>query len=319
MKIPLIASVGNLNLDIYFRIQSIPENDSAVEAYEAYIGGGGSAANFAVQIAKLGARSRFIGATGSDMISDALLEDLRGAGVDVAWVKRISIERSGLVIVLIGPEGGKRMIEYRGANLGLTPDDLNANSLNGVNHLHLATSRLNIIEAGIRASREMGLSVSIDGGAGLATHGLEVLAPVIKGVNVWFMNSVEASKLTNINDPVSAGLRIFNSVEVNEVVVTMGARGAASITKDGVKIVDAFKVTPVDTTGAGDVFAASYVFAKLMGLDKGDRLIFANAASAIKVTRKGARSGPSLHEVLSFLRAMGYGELVNEISGALGG
>jgi len=311
---PTVASVGNLNLDVYFRIQALPESDSAVEAYEAYIGGGGSAANFAVQVSRLGIRSRFIGATGTDMISDALLEDLKDAGVDITWVKRISAERSGLVVVLIGPDGGRRMIEYRGANLGLAPVDINTNSLSNVNHLHLATSRLNIIEAGVKLARELGITTSIDGGAGLALRGLDVLAPIVRWADVWFMNSLEASRLAGVTDPISAGFKILEKVNVNELVVTMGSRGAASFTSEGVKVVEAFRVTPIDTTGAGDVFAASYVFAKLIGLDRDDRLIFSNAAAAIKVTRRGARSGPSITEVLEFLRKMGYSELADRIS-----
>ncbi|MGC8571471.1 carbohydrate kinase family protein [Caldivirga sp.] len=317
MKKPLIASVGNLNLDVYFRVQSLPENDGAVEAYEAYIGGGGSAANFAVQVSRLGAYVRFIGAVGSDMISDALLDDLKEAGVDVRWVKRINVERSGLVVVLIGPENGKRMIEYRGANLGLTPSDINTESLSEINHLHLALSRLNIIEAGVRRARELGLTVSIDGGAGLSSYDINILKPLMDGVNTWFMNSLEARRLANINDPISAGLRIFENINVEELVVTLGPGGAVSFTEDGAKLVEAFKVAPIDTTGAGDVFAASYVFAKLIGLERVSRLIFANAAASIKVTRRGARAGPRIDEVLEFLKAVGYGGLAGEIRGVL--
>ncbi|ABW00997.1 carbohydrate kinase family protein [Caldivirga maquilingensis] len=317
MKKPTIASVGNLNLDVYFRIQSLPENDGAVEAYEAYIGGGGSAANFAIQASKLGAYVRFIGAVGSDTISDALLEDLKEAGVDVKWVKRINVERSGLVVVLIGPENGKRMIEYRGANLGLTPSDVNSESLNGVNHLHVALSRLNIIEAGVKRAKELGLTVSVDGGAGLSSYDLNILKPLMDGVNTWFMNSLEARKLTGIDDPISAGLRILESINVEELIITLGPGGAVSFTKDGAKLVEAFKVAPIDTTGAGDVFAASYVFAKLIGLDRVSRLIFANAAASIKVTRRGARAGPSFSEVLEFLRTVGYSDLTNEIRSIL--
>lgn len=313
MKKPTIASVGNLNLDVYFRIQSLPENDGAVEAYEAYIGGGGSAANFAVQSSKLGAYVRFIGAAGSDTISDALLEDLKEIGVDVKWVKRINVERSGLVVVLIGPDNSKRMIEYRGANLGLTPSDLSTEALNGVNHVHIALSRLNIIEAGVRKAKELGLTISIDGGAGLSSYDLNILKPLMDGVNTWFMNSLEARKLTSISDPISAGLRIFENINVEELVITLGPGGAVSFTKDGAKLVEAFKVAPIDTTGAGDVFAASYVFAKLIGLDRVSRLIFANAAASIKVTRKGARSGPNLGEVLEFLKTVGYRDLANEV------
>lgn len=304
-----MASVGNINLDIYFRVNSIPEPDTAVEAVEAYIGGGGSASNFSVQLVKLGIKVRLIGATGVDEISDALVDDLKDMGVDVGFVKRISTERSGLVTVLIDSNGNRRMIEYRGANLHLSPEDINETSLSGISHLHLATSRLDIVKAGLLKARELGLSTSLDGGAGLASRGLDNVAKVISHVDVWFMNSVEAFRLSGINDPLQAGLRIRNVVDVDELIITLGPRGALLISDDVVEEVEAFKVKPLDTTGAGDAFAAAYIFARIIGLDEVSRLILANAAAAIKVTRRGARSGPDLRELVEFLRKMGYGDV----------
>ena len=312
-----VASVGNLNVDIYLKVPYIPDPDGSVESAETYIGGGGSAANFAVQVAKLGMVARFIGSVGSDEFGGALIRELASLGVDVRWVKR-SEGLSGMVVVLVEPNGVKRMIAHRGANLNLSPMDINGDSLNGVNHLHLATGRLDLIRRGVEEAKALGITVSVDGGSSLVSNGLEKVLSNIRGVDVWFLNSLEVRRLSGIDNPIEAGSTLSKLSGVGEVVVTMGERGAALLVNGDVKYVEAFKVNPMDTTGAGDTFAASYIFARLIGLDYVERLIFANAASALKVTRRGARSGPTLMEVLEFLKSRGHGGLALDVESRLG-
>ena len=313
---PIVLSIGNLNLDIYMKIGNLPGIDEAVDAFEAYVGGGGSAANFSVQIAKLGLGSRFMGSVGSDTVGGILVDELKTFGVDARFVKRIGYEKTGTVAVLVGLDGSKRMIAYRGANMGLIPSDIDGAALDGVSHVHMATGRTEIIEAGLRRSRSIGATASIDGGTSLARKGIDVVASLLKGIDVMFMNSVEASLLSGVEDPIKAGFTIYSKVEPRELVITLGPKGALCISGDESRVVEAFRVTPVDTTGAGDVFAASYVSARLMGLGIVERLIFANASASISVTRRGARSGPKLDEVLEFLSSIGYTEIAEKLSGS---
>lgn len=148
------------------------------------------------------------------------------------------------------------------------------------------------------------------------------MSSLLKGIDVMFMNSVEASILSGVEDPpIKAGFAIYGKVEPpRELVITLGPKGALCISGDESKVVEAFRVTPIDTTGgAGDVFAASYVSARLMGgLGIVERLIFANAAASISVTRRGgARSGPKLDEVLEFLSSIGYTEIADKLGGSI--
>lgn len=295
------------------KVDNIPRPDEAVDAYETYTGGGGSGANFSVAVARLGLGSRFLGSVGNDQFGDVLVDELRREGVDVRFVKRISHDRTGTVLVLVGLDGSKRMIRYAGANLGLTPDDVTKDALDGVNHVHVALGRMEIIDAAKQLSKSLGLTISVDGGSPLAKKGLEVISEVMNDVDVWFMNSFEARELGKNDNIAKAVNNIISRIKVKELIVTLGSRGAM-LFKDGeIKYSDAFKVTPVDTTGAGDVFAASYIVARLLDLDPMDRLIFANASASIKVTKRGARSAPRLRDVLDFLNSMGYTRLVNEI------
>ncbi|MGC8596515.1 MAG: carbohydrate kinase family protein [Thermocladium sp.] len=314
MDRPTVLSIGNLNLDIYMKIGGLPGIDEAVDAFEAYVGGGGSAANFSVQVAKLGLGSRFIGSVGTDTVGDILVDELRNLGIDTRFIKRIAYEKTGTVTVLVGLDGSKRMIAYRGANMGLIPSDLDGAAIEGISHIHLATGRTEIIEAGFRKGRSMGATVSIDGGTNLARKGIDVVAALIRGIDVMFMNSVEAKILSGVEDPIKAGFSIYSKVEPQELIITLGPKGALCISGNGSKVVESFRVTPIDTTGAGDVFAASYISARLMGLDIVERLIFANASASISVTRRGARSGPRLDEVLEFLSSIGYREIVEKLA-----
>lgn len=313
-KIPCVLSIGHLNLDIYMKVDNIPRPDEAVDAYETYTGGGGSGANFSVAVARLGLRSRFLGSVGNDQFGDVLIEELRREGVDVGFIKKISHEKTGTVLVLVGLDGSRRMIRYTGANLGLTPDDITKEVLAHVNHVHVALGRMEIIETVKQLGKSLGLTISVDGGSTLAKKGLEVISEAMDNVDVWFMNSFEARELGKNDNITKAANNILNRVKVGELIITLGSRGAL-LFKDGeIKYSDAFKVTPIDTTGAGDTFAASYIVAKLLDLEPMDRLIFANAAASIKVTRRGARSAPRLEDVLNFLESLGYTRLVTDLT-----
>ncbi len=302
----VVASIGNLNFDLYLRISELPGPDENVEALDLYTGGGGSAANFAVAVARMGLGARFIGAVGDDPLGEISLRELRSEGVDVTFVKRVRGMRSGVVVVLVHPDGVKRMLSHRGANLGLTPADLTVDKFSGVRHIHLATGRTELILRAKEVAREIGATVSVDGGTALARKGLEIVKAAVEGVDVVFMNHVEAKLLANTGDHKSAIERLAGELRVGELVITLGPIGAVAFKEGKLLQVDAFKVNAVDTTGAGDSFAAAYIAMYLEGRELYEKLLFANAAAAIKVTRPGARSSPRRDEVVSFLESFGY-------------
>jgi len=304
--VALVASIGNLNYDIYVKTPELPGLDQSVDAVDIYTGGGGSAANFAVAIARMRHRARFIGSVGDDVMGDIILRELAAEGVDVSFVKRIKGVRSGVVVVLVQPDGVKRMIAYRGANMGLSPDDINEESLGGVDHVHIASGRVELILKAKEVAKRLGKTVSVDGGTALARKGLEIVSKALSGVDVVLMNQVEAKMLASSADHRAAVDVVARSVNARELVITLGDRGAMAVSDGEFIYVDAFKLQPIDTTGAGDTFAAAYIAARLAGLSLYERLLFANAAASLKVTRPGARSSPRFEEVAEFLGSLGY-------------
>jgi sugar/nucleoside kinase (ribokinase family) len=122
-----------------------------------------------------------------------------------------------------------------------------------------------------------------------------------------------AMTLTQKKTPLEAA-KEFIKLGIKTVVITLGDKGAIAITKNAIIESPAFKIQPVDATGAGDAFCGGFCFAfviKKWGLHKS--LTFANACAAIKVTQLGARTGmPSFKKALSFLIERNISDFENE-------
>jgi len=147
-------------------------------------------------------------------------------------------------------------------------------------------------------------------------HGVRVLlnpAPAValpkelySYINVLVPNRTEAEMLTSIkidsiDDAVKAWRELIG-MGVENVVITMGNRGAVIVSKDFYHHVSAFKVDVVDTTSAGDVFVAALRVFLSRGMDIVSTCRYACAAAALKISRMGAQYAPTLDEVENFIR-----------------
>ena len=281
---------------------------------------GGSAANFAVAISRLGLRSRFYGCVSNSKIGYELLEELKRDNVDVSYVQ-YSSRNPGIVLVILDSLGNKRMIYYPGANNDLPHYNIPQEIFNDVVHVHIAYYNLDFVCKILDICRRLNVSTSINFGGGIVREGLSRVSTLnTYKVNTIFLNYVELTKLTNQANVVSALHKLSRFLDnVDEIVVTLGSEGSIYFDNEDkffVKV-EAFRVeNVVDTTGAGDTFAAAYIFSKLIGLEVNERLIFANAAAALKIMRKGARSTPTLSEVVKYLegKCMSIAEKIKRLS-----
>ncbi len=124
----------------------------------------------------------------------------------------------------------------------------------------------------------------------------EVAAAMLPVTDLLVVNDIEAAQLSKALGVAATGL------PVAQVLITRGADGATLQSGEEVISVDAFKVDPVDTTGAGDTFLGYFLAALNLGRSAKDALTFASAASAIQVTKEGAAAAiPRADEVEAFL------------------
>jgi ribokinase len=291
-----IVVVGDLMVDV---VASLPgplavgsDTPAAIEHHQ-----GGSGANVAAWLAVEGADVTFVGRAGADPLGDAAVTALRGAGVAVE-VQRDVARPTGTCVVLVHPGGERTMIPDPGAN-----DALVLEGLPPGDHLHLTGygllrdgSRPAMLGA-LALARERAMTISVDpsSAAPLAAAGAERFLEWTAGAGLLLPNADEARVLTGEDDPERAVRALArwaapDGAAAREVVATLGADGA--LWTDGSEVVRtaAEPATVVDTTGAGDAFAAGLLAARARGAAPREAL----AAGCRLAARAVAVTGPRL-------------------------
>jgi sugar/nucleoside kinase (ribokinase family) len=248
---------------------------------------GGSAANVAMFGALTGTPSRFIGQVGNDNLGEQLCASLRGSGVDVCTEAR---GRTGSIVVVVQPNGERTFLTDRGVASDLSVFD--ALHLAGVSIVHVPTYSLahdplatTAIQY-IRAARAAGALISIDASstAVLRDYGVERYAAIIASIapDVFMCNIDEAELLTIDAAHPMPGAQL--------TVIKRGALPVTAITAAGV--VTEVAIPPVakivDTTGAGDAFAAGFLPVYATSRDIKDSLTNGNLIAARVLRSPGA-------------------------------
>ena len=288
-----LVVLGDVMVDVVCRLDGPIALGSDAPARIEF-GYGGSAANVSAWAAVArgaGAAPLLAGRIGADERGGAAEAELRAVGVDTRLT--VDSERpTGTCVVLVGPDGERSMVPDPGANDRLADGDLPDDLLVDGTHLHLTGYTL--VRDGSRAAgrsaiaraRERGMSVSVD------PSSAALLAPAfmdgLEGVGLLLPNAEEAAVLSGEEDPERAALELAARVPV--VVVTLGAGGA--LWTDGIhtsRVDAAADAAPLDTTGAGDAFAAGLLIARLSGAGPEEALREGCRLAAVAVRTPGAR------------------------------
>jgi ribokinase len=284
-----VVVLGDVMVDVVTRLSGpvAPGSDSPAEiSFE----GGGQAANTAAWLAVAGATVTLVARVGDDAAGRAAAEELSGLGVEARLACDPALP-TGTVVVLVGKDGERTMFPDAGANGALAPEDLQGDLLEAGSHLHVAGyallrdgSRAAALSAVERAGAA-GMTVSVDpSSAALLAGGVEQLG---NGVALLLPNAPEAAALTGLDEPAAAARALAESFP--EVVVTLGEEGALWTDGDRVLRVGAELAEVVDTTGAGDAFAAGLLAARVRGAEPEETLEAGCALAASAVATTGAR------------------------------
>ncbi|MFD1515581.1 carbohydrate kinase family protein [Halomarina rubra] len=284
-----VLCAGHVNWDVTLRVDELPEPDGEVSVEQRAQAGGGSAANVSCTLAGLDVPTALFGSVGDDEEGLLARNELDAFGVDVDHLVTVPNHETTTKYLVVDGTGEVMVLSNTGANEAFTPDDLDPAVLARVDHLHLTSQRPATAAHLAELASEAGASVSFDPGRRIASRDY---GRTLGDVDVLFLNEREARVL--------AEHATFDSlVREATVVVKHGGQGATLHTRDGEVDHPGYPVTALDTTGAGDAFAAGYIAARTEGYDRA--LAVANACGALAALQVGARTAPTWDEVEAFL------------------
>ncbi|MDQ3661579.1 MAG: adenosine kinase [Actinomycetota bacterium] len=265
--------------------------------------GGGSAANQAAWLARLGAAVTFVGRVGDDPVGSALVEELERAGVTVR-AARDRRRPTGTVACLIGPDGERGLVTSRGANAYLEASDVDDSCWSEMEILVLTGycfTAPTCAPAGLALmaeARRRGVPVALDPASArlfAAYPGTAAFREQTSGARWLFPSSSEARALAEVDSDHRAARDLLRSY--HGVAVTRAAAGCVVATRDAPDPVSVAAARPdliADATGAGDAFAAGFLFAWLKGHPAEAAARRGAKLAACALGNEGARPPPRL-------------------------
>ena len=304
-----ILVVGSSNTDMIIKVQRIPKPGETILGGEFASAAGGKGANQAVGAARAGGAVTIVARVGQDMFGDQAVAGFIADGINVDYVVRDRARPSGVALIFVGQNGENSIAVASGANANLTPADLrkakSAFCRSSVVVLQLETP-LKTVAAAVKLAASAGARVILN-----PAPARPLPDALLRRVYLLTPNESEAELLTGTrvnNDAAAAkAADALLARGVRNVIVTLGARGAFVAGEQGRGLVPGYKVKPVDTTGAGDVFNGTLAVALAEGKSLLEAAHFATAAAAISVTRLGAQTSAPMRKEIDRLLAAGNG------------
>ena len=302
-----ITVIGSSNVDLIMKMKRLPEKGETVTDAEFMQVYGGKGANQAVAAARAGGEVSFISAVGNDAYTPKMLDNYREDGIETDAIFQEPDIPSGHALVMIG-EGGENLISVApGANYRLTPERIDEVA-ETIEESDLILMQFEIPADTIQRVMEIANRLDIPVIWNYAPA-LPFPRNKVGKTDILIVNELEAGYLSGHS--AASGLDVEEAAQklhqmgIDRVIITLGKRGVFALAEEGTVTVPAFEVDAVDTTSAGDVFCGCFSVALLEGQSLEESIRFANAASAICVTRMGAQpSVPTREEIDAFLNKL---------------
>jgi sugar/nucleoside kinase (ribokinase family) len=258
---------------------------------------GGQVATTLAACARFGLETQYVGAFGSDSNGTLVRGAVSRCGVGLTHAVTRDAPNRFAVIIIDASTGERIVLWDRDERLQLTDAEVTAEAIRGARVVHVDDVD---VRASIRAStiaRSMGIDVTND--IDRVVDGVDELVALAS--HPIFSEHVAAA-LTGELDPERA-LRALRRTHTGLLTITLGEKGAVALDGDALVHASGVPVKAVDTTGAGDIFRAGFIYGLVQGWPLARMLPFANAAAAVSCTKSGAiDSIPTMAEVTAAVR-----------------
>ncbi|HUG93955.1 MAG TPA: adenosine kinase [Planctomycetaceae bacterium] len=254
---------------------------------------GGSAANTVIGVADFGGKAAYAGKVGGDELGRFCLDDMRRMGVAIEVPPAAG--DTGTCVILITADAQRTMLTHLGVSATLGPDDVDEQEIRRAKYVYVEgylfagadtrAAALKAIELAKRNGAKVAFTVS---DPFLIQHHRDEFWRLIEGpVDLLFCNLEEARSLTNMQDPIDCAHEIHRHAE--NVALTLGPNGSILMHEGQAIPIEAVAVEALDTTGAGDMYAAGLLYGITNGLSWKQAGRLASHAAARIVTQLGAR------------------------------
>lgn len=293
-----VLIIGSTNIDISASMERFPIKGETLLGKEVQYRYGGKGANQACALGKLGADTTFLTCVGDDGHGHEIVQYLKSVGVNMERVKYSAARRTGTAIINVDDRGDNTIVVIQGANLDCDVAYIRENEDCFRNCDYVLLQReipFDAIEEAITLAAKYGKKVVLNP----APASDRINPKLYPYITYMTPNEVEISVMAGADGDLEQNAEKLMKLGVQNVLVTLGSEGARLFSKEAKSIhVPACKVDAVDTVAAGDCFNGAFVAA----LDRGDTveeaMQFANRASAIAVTRRGAQESIPTKEEL---------------------
>lgn len=300
-----VAGVGANSVD---RVVVLPAGvhtvgpSGKIPIVERHLLCGGQTATLLCACVSFGLRAAYAGVVGTDPEGRLVRETLASRGIDVQHLFEHATATRGSVILVNRATGDRIVLSDRNEQLHFQPAEISPDLISSARWVHVDDVDENAaIQAAVLA-RAAGVPVTSDIDK-IKTH----TETLIRTVTLPIFDDQVPLALTGTSDPERA-LRKLRRLNDGLLCMTLGENGSLALEGDRVHHSPAFKVDVKDTTGAGDVFRAGFIYGLLQGWSVPELLRFANAAAALSCTKLGAiASVPALNEVLALAGLKAHG------------
>ncbi|AWA36760.1 TPA: ribokinase [Klebsiella pneumoniae] len=303
-----LVVLGSINADHILNLDAFPTPGETVTGHHYQVAFGGKGANQAVAAGRSGADIAFIACTGDDDIGERIRRQLASDKIDVAPVRAVAGEATGVALIFVNAEGENVIGIHAGANAALSVSQVEAEKeriASAQALLMQLESPLESVIAAAKIAHHHHTTVVLN-----PAPARELPDELLALVDIITPNETEAEKLTGIrvesDEDAAKAANVLHAKGIGTVMITLGSRGVWLSAEGESRRIPGFRVQAIDTIAAGDTFNGALVTALLEGTALPEAICFAHAAAAIAVTRKGAQpSVPWRTEIDEFLAQQG--------------
>ncbi|KAA5547259.1 ribokinase [Roseiconus nitratireducens] len=289
---PSICVIGSANIDLTFRTPRFPQGGETLTGHSLHQGMGGKGANQAVAAARLGADVTFVACVGNDAFGTEAIRQYQADGINTDYTRQDNDNPTGTAAIVVDDQAENCIIVIPGANASLSAADVRK-AAKAIERADAVVCQLETpLDATLEAFR-----------IGRAAGKLTVLTPapvvplpdeLLELCDVCVPNRTEievlAGRAVNSHDDAHAAAKVLIARGVKSVALTMGGGGAYVVDGSEAVHIPAVNVDAVDTTGAGDAFAAALAVSLCEGRSLRESAHRASVVAALTVTRIGTHA-----------------------------